>query len=125
MDMSESFSPFGFLFCSLLCVLCALGGEFSGRGAPLQVAADRLSELYPDEASMRRVLALAGIDARRVAMGGQALNAWWSAVIEAQRQGRLAALVEVGLEEYPLDEWLWAAHQRLTRPGPQGNDNGE
>lgn len=85
------------------------------QGAPLQLVADRLSELYPDEASMRRVLALAGVDARRVVMGGQAINAWWSAVLEAYRQGRLRALVEMGLEEYPLDEWLWAAHQRLAR----------
>lgn len=80
------------------------------QGAPVQLIADRMSELYADEASLRRVLALAGVDARRVWMGGQALNAWWSAVLEAQRQGRLVALVEIGLEEYPLDEGLWAAH---------------
>lgn len=87
-----------------------------GRGAPLQLIADRLSELYPDDGSMRRVLALAGVDARRVWMGGPAINAWWSAVVEAQRQDRLRALVEIGLEEYPLDEWLGAAHQGLVRP---------
>lgn len=84
--------------------------------APVQLIADRLSALYADEASLRRVLALAGVDARRVVIGGQALNAWWSAVLEAQRQDRLRALVEIGLEEYPLDEWLWAAHQGLARP---------
>jgi hypothetical protein len=82
---------------------------------PVGIAADRLAELYPEEGSVRRLLALAGVDARRVAIAGHATNTWWAATVEARRQGKLAALIEVALEEYPLDEWLWAAHGTLTR----------
>jgi hypothetical protein len=82
---------------------------------PLQLIADRLSDLYPDLPSMRRVLAWAGLDVRRVALEGSALDRWWAATVEAQRQERLRALVEVALEEYPLDEWLSAAHRQMGR----------
>jgi hypothetical protein len=79
------------------------------------MVAERLAELYPAENAARRVLALAGIDSRRVALAGPAADRWWAAVVEAQHQGKLMALVELALEEYPLDEWLWAAHTQLRR----------
>ena len=82
------------------------------------LAADRLALLYPDMGSVRRVLALARVDARRVVVDGHAANTWWSAAVEAARQGRLAALVAVALEEYPLDPWLQSLYERVAEPRP-------
>ena len=81
---------------------------------PVALVADRLALLYPDEGSVRRVLGLARVDARRIAIGGHAANTWWAASTEAARQGQLRAVVEVALEEYPLDEWLHAVHGALA-----------
>lgn len=81
---------------------------------PTLLAADRLAVLYPDMASVRRVLALARVDARRVAIDGHAANTWWSATLEATRQGRLAALLAVAVEEYPLDPWLQAIYGQVA-----------
>jgi hypothetical protein len=78
------------------------------------IAADRLALLYPDMGSVRRVLALARVDGRRVAIDGHAANTWWAAALEATRQGRLAALVAVALEEYPGDPWLQALYGQVA-----------
>jgi hypothetical protein len=78
------------------------------------LVAERLAALYPDEPSVRRVLALARVDARRVTVSGHASNTWWAACVEAAHQGRLRDLVEVALEEYPLDDWLQAVHAQLV-----------
>lgn len=77
------------------------------------LAADRLAILYPDMGSVRRLLALARVDARRVTVDGHAANTWWAATLEATRQGRLAALLAVALEEYPLDPWLQALYGQV------------
>ena len=78
--------------------------------------ADRLTTLYPEEGSLRRLLGLARVDARRVAISGHAANSWWAACVEAAQQGRLAALAAVALEEYPQDAWLAALVTRLGPP---------
>jgi hypothetical protein len=73
---------------------------------PVQVVADRLSVLYPDELSLRRLLGLAHVDAARIPFDGRSANMSWFAALEASRQGRLSEVVSVALEEYPLDPWL-------------------
>lgn len=83
--------------------------------------AERLSLLYPDVASVRRLLALAGVDGRRVAMSGHAADTWWAAVVEAAHQARLRALVEAALEEYPQEPYLAAIHTRLDQSNQRGN----
>jgi hypothetical protein len=73
---------------------------------PTQLVAERLAALYPDEISLRRLLAVAKVDAARIPFDGRASNMGWFAAVEAARQGRLRRLVEVMLEEYALDPWL-------------------
>lgn len=88
--------------------------------AHLPWIAERLSLLYPDMGSVRRVLAAAGVDARRVTLDGHAANTWWAAVVEAAHQGRLVALVEAALAEYPHEPYLAAIHARLALDGGPG-----
>jgi hypothetical protein len=88
---------------------------------PMLLAADRLTLLYPEVGSVRRVLALAHVDARRIALDGHAANMWWAATLEATRQGKLAALVAVALEEYPLDPWLHALYGQISAGQPRGS----
>ncbi len=90
----------------------------------MALVAERLTDLYPDEGSVRRVLALARVDARRIAVSGHAANTWWAACVEAAHQGRLRELVEVALEEYPLDDWLQAVHGQLVQGRRQHDDAG-
>lgn len=82
---------------------------------PTQVVAERLATLYPDADSLRRLLALAGVDAGRIPFDGRASNMGWFAAVEAARQGRLRRLVEVMLEEYALDPWLVAVYGQMVR----------
>jgi hypothetical protein len=82
---------------------------------PVQIVAERVAALYPDALSLRRLLALAQVDAARIPFDGRASNMAWFAVVEAARQGRLRRLVEVMLEEYALDPWLVAVYGQLVR----------
>ena len=82
---------------------------------PTQVVAERVATLYPDVDSLRRLLALARVDAGRIPFDGRAGNMGWFATVEAARQGRLRCLVEVMLEEYALDPWLVAVYGRMVR----------
>lgn len=85
---------------------------------PVQVVAERLAALYPDALSLRRLLALAQVDATRIPFDGRASNMGWFAALEAARQGRLRPLVEVMLEEYALDPWLVAIYAGMVRSSP-------
>ena len=82
---------------------------------PVQWVSDRLLVLYPREESLRRVLALAQVDTARIPFNGIAANACWWSALQAARQGRLLKLVEVMVEEYPVDPWLTAIHSKLSR----------
>jgi hypothetical protein len=82
----------------------------------VEVVAERVALLYADEGSLRRLLALAKVDAGRIPFDGRAANMGWFAALEAARQGRLRQLVEVMLEEYALDPWLVAVYSGVTRP---------
>jgi hypothetical protein len=82
---------------------------------PVQMVADRLVDLYPDEWSLRRVLALAHVDAARIPFDGIAANACWYAALEAARQGQAKRLVEVMVEEYPLDPWVIVLHAKMRK----------
>ena len=82
---------------------------------PVQIVADRLTVLYPDELSLRRLLMMAKVDAARIAFDGRAANVGWFAAVEAARQGRMADLVGVMLEEYPVDPWLVGIYGKLVR----------
>jgi hypothetical protein len=81
--------------------------------AQVQIVAERVALLYADEGSLRRLLALAKVEAGRIPFDGRAANMGWFAAVEAARQGRLRRLVEVMLEEYALDPWLVAVYGRM------------
>ncbi len=82
---------------------------------PVQMVAQRLATLYPDSESLRRVLALAQVDATRIPFDHRAANMSWFAAVEAARQGRLVRLTAVALEEYPFDLWLVGLYAKLLR----------
>jgi hypothetical protein len=84
---------------------------------PVQLVADRVAALYSDENSLRRLLALAHVDAARIPFDGRAANMSWFATVEASRQGRLASLVAVMVEEYPIDPWLVGIYGKLVKHG--------
>jgi hypothetical protein len=88
---------------------------------PTQIIAERLATLYPDEVSLRRLLALAKVDAGRIPFDGRASNMGWFAAVEAARQGGLRRLVEVMLEEYTLDPWLVAVYAGMARREAEGD----
>ncbi len=79
------------------------------------LVAERLTVLYPDEWSVRRLLMMAKVEASRIPFDGRAANVGWFATVEAARQGRLLGLVEVMLEEYALDEGLVGVYGVLTK----------
>lgn len=81
----------------------------------VQLVADRLLDLYPREESLRRVLAMARVEVARMPFDGIAANTSWWAAVEAQRQGRMTRLVELMVEEYPLDAWVIALHAKVTQ----------
>ncbi|MCC6455887.1 MAG: hypothetical protein IT328_13125 [Caldilineaceae bacterium] len=83
----------------------------------VQVVAERVALLYADEGSLRRLLALAQVEAGRIPFDGRAANMGWFAAVEAARQGRLRSLVEVMLEEYALDPWLVAVYGKMPQKG--------
>ena len=89
--------------------------DLGPRGLPVEVVAERLAVLYADEGSLRRLLALAHVDASRIPFDGRAANMGWFAAVEAARQGRLRQLVEVMMEEYALDPWLVIVYGVLVR----------
>lgn len=59
-----------------------------------------LVELYPDDASIRRVAADAGIHSSRIAFTAIAVNAWHSLLTEAEKVGRVNVLLGVVENEY-------------------------
>lgn len=67
----------------------------------METLAHVLSDLYPDEASIRRILADAGIDARYIDVGGKAVSVWSAAVNEARLTGRMGSLATLAATEYP------------------------
>ena len=76
---------------------------------PLSNLRDTLAALYAEEASARRVAADAGLDVRRIAFMGQAINTWYAILQEAVKLDRLDALLQVALHEYGANGALQAA----------------
>ena len=86
----------------------------------LAMIAASLADLYPDEPSTRRLIAWAELDAKLIPFDQPILNTWYAAVVYAHRQRRLPLLVQLALEEYPLDEYLIAYHATLTQESAHG-----
>ncbi|SDD96938.1 trypsin-like peptidase domain-containing protein [Actinokineospora iranica] len=60
-----------------------------------------LARLYPDDDSVRRVLAFAGIPTELVRFHSRALDTWFNAVTEADNRRRRGDLLKVVLLEHP------------------------
>jgi V8-like Glu-specific endopeptidase len=85
-----------------------------------------LARLYPTERDARRVVADAGLDAARIAIEPKAINTWFAILQEAANHpGKIDALLQVALAEYPDDEGLQRAAQGAPPPvieGPEPTD---
>lgn len=74
----------------------------------LTFARATLAHLYPDEASVRRVVADAGLAADRIAFCGHATNTWQAILSEAEKAGQMGAVLAVALKEYGSNQALQA-----------------
>jgi len=61
---------------------------------------DVLAELYPDEISARLVVAGSGVDARRIEFSSHAIDNWQAILTEAEKVGRVAAVIDIAIHEY-------------------------
>gem|GEM_PF-1721326 len=68
-----------------------------------------LADLYPDKPSATRVAEDAGLPIVTIAVSDRAVDNWHAIIREAQKQGRLAALLHVVGEEYGGNQALAAA----------------
>jgi V8-like Glu-specific endopeptidase len=60
-----------------------------------------LADLYPDEASILRILEFAQIRAAFINFTGVPINTWHSVIREASQRGRLADVIKVVILEHP------------------------
>ena len=74
-----------------------------------------LTALYPDPADARRVVDDAGVTQAQIDFSGKAINNWHAILTEAEKQGQLAAIIEVALEEYPQHAALARLYTALGR----------
>ena len=88
-----------------------------------------LADLYETETTSRRLVADAGINSQLIAFSSRSIDNWQSILEEAQKQGKMDALIAVVEEQYPqatFQEAVVAYRQQLTadsaRPatGPSG-----
>jgi S1-C subfamily serine protease len=75
-----------------------------------------LARLYPTERDARRVAGDAGLNAALVAFDAKAINTWFAILDEARNQGKVEAVVEVALADYPDEEALLLAARAAPPP---------
>jgi hypothetical protein len=86
---------------------------------------ETLADLYDDQASALRVVDDVGLNAAQIERADRTLNFWHSILREAERQGKMDALLELALKEYPartdLADLLEQYHALMapqSRPSP-------
>lgn len=84
-----------------------------------------LAKLYPDEASMRRISHDAGLDLTRVALNSSATNNWHSVLIEAEKLGRVNALLTVVKQEYRSNQEFLDAYNAYHHSTSQTSRNAD
>ncbi|MFZ4660145.1 MAG: SUMF1/EgtB/PvdO family nonheme iron enzyme [Caldilineaceae bacterium] len=67
-----------------------------------------LAHLYANEDDARRVVADAGLAADRITFSGHAANTWQAILTEAEKSGRIDAVLVVALKEYSSNQTLQA-----------------
>jgi len=97
------------------------GAPSSDEALPQNPVADLrnvLAVLYGDEASMRRVIADAGVSEARISFSGQAINTWHAILREATNLNGVEALLQVALRDYSANHALMAAVAAYRRSAP-------
>jgi hypothetical protein len=69
--------------------------------ATWQPLRDLLAQLYPDEASARRIADQAQLDGTRIHFAARALDRWHALLTEASHAGYMEKVIAVALAEYP------------------------
>lgn len=83
------------------------------QGGPDRAAlVARLTELYPEVRTVRRLTDASGIPTGMVDFGGSALDVWHATLREADNRGKRAALLTNAVGEFPDDELLRRALAR-------------
>lgn len=79
-----------------------------------------LADLYSDQMGARMLAYSAGLDLRQIAFTGQAYTTWQAILEEAQKQGRLLAILDEALKHYNAHPDLqrvraaWTEHERAS-----------
>lgn len=74
-----------------------------------------LAKLFLEQADADTIVADAGINRSHVKADATALGRWFSIVNEAERDGKVAALLATALSRYPKHEELLALQAELRR----------
>lgn len=61
---------------------------------------DMLAQLYPDEASARRIAAQANLDGTRIHFAARAVDSWHAILTEAVHTGRMEGVIRAVMQEY-------------------------
>lgn len=82
-----------------------------------------LSELYPNSADVRRLADGAGVPTRHLVLDGSALQMWYGLLEEAERRGKMLALISVVRDDYadyqPLLSAAWTYLEDQTHLGAE------
>jgi S1-C subfamily serine protease len=84
-----------------------------------------LARLYPIERDARRVVSDAGLNPALIAFDSKAINNWFEILEQARNAGKVEAIVQVALADYPDEEGLQRAAQGEPPPvleGPKPTD---
>lgn len=72
---------------------------------------EALAKIYPEDASIHRLLVHAGVDVTRVQHADRPITAWHNALTEATAQGKIIGIIQIATSEYPHDADLANAVQ--------------
>lgn len=75
----------------------------------LSALASALAEIYPDDASIRRLARESDLSLKQIAFDARAINTWSSVLSEAQFQGKVDKIIQIAQREYPAAPDLLAA----------------
>lgn len=83
--------------------------------SPADIAALRaiLATLYPGRADVLRVLSDVALDSSRINLEGSSVVRWHRTLLEAEKRGRLAAILDLTAQEYPESAALRSLASRI------------
>jgi predicted DNA-binding protein (UPF0251 family) len=86
------------------------------RWQPLR---DVLAQLYPDEASARRIAAQAQLDSARIHFAPRAVDSWHAILTEAAHMGLMESVIAAAQQEYRANVELAKAVQHYRQAEPE------